>query len=174
MLQYSCLDPRSLAHPYKAVRAAAQNWRVFYPLNDPKLQRKLFDSAKAYTSNAPGLAKTGFAEAVERDPKSPLALYDLGATLVGLGVVAAGMDLLARAEAASCNVFLQYQVIIWRVASELSVPVIDLMLAFQAQNAGPLFSDPAHPSPEARDVIAKAAWRVLKRQVALQQAAPND
>jgi len=69
------------------------------------------------------------------------------------------------AGALSCNVFLQYQVIARRVAVEHSVPVIDLILAFQSEAAEPLFMDPAHPSPEARDLIARAVMRQLRPEI---------
>ena len=48
--------------------------------------------------------------------------------------------------------------------------MIDLMLAFQAQPAGPLFADPAHPGPEARDVIANAIWPVVKLELAARES----
>ena len=103
-------------------------------------------------------AARAFEAALKIDPESPPALYDLGVASIAMGDTAEGLRLLARADALACNVFLQYQVVAWRVAVELDVPVVDLVLGFQAQDAGALYLDPAHPNAAAGDVIASALW----------------
>jgi len=174
MLQYSCLDPRRLDDPFAAVRAAVHTWRTFYPNDDRRLQRALHAAAGAYASGSLAATQKGFERAVAPDRVSTMALYDLGATSMDRGQFEVGAALLARAERSSCNVFVQYQRIIRRVAIETSVPVVDLMLAFQTRPAGPLFLDPAHPSPAARDVIAGALWPAIRRQLAAPVTARPD
>lgn len=158
LLQYSCLDvgaPDSL----DVLRARVPGWRAFYPGPSPRLAR----GARAYAAGRLEVAEQEFREELAVDPGSPLALYDLGSTLLTEGRVEAGLASLGEAERRSCSVFLRYQRILWRVASEYGIPVVDLMLHFQAHEASRLFLDPAHPSAEARDVIASALWPALRR-----------
>jgi hypothetical protein len=108
-------------------------------------------------------AERTFREVLRTEPHSPLALYDLGSTLLAQGRVEAGLGFLAEAERLSCSIFLRYQIILWRVAAEYGIPMVDLMLHFQAHDPNRLFMDPAHPSAEARDVIASALWPVVQR-----------
>jgi lysophospholipase L1-like esterase len=163
MLQYSCLDHQSFDDPVETVRSRVRDWRPVYPKDNGRLRRKLSLGARAYAEGHLVEAARVFRAAVRIDPDSPLALYDLGATSLDLGETAEGLRLLARADRLACNVFLQYQVIVRRVAAELRVPVVDLVLHFQAHDAASLFRDPAHPSVEARDVIAGVLWPVLAR-----------
>jgi lysophospholipase L1-like esterase len=158
LLQYSCLDvgaPDSL----ELLRARAGDWRVFYFGRNVRLDQ----GARAYVAGRFAVAEKAFRDVLREDPGSPLALYDLGSTLLAQGRIEAGFGFLAEAERLSCSIFLRYQTILWRVATEYGIPVIDLMLHFQAHDANRLFMDPAHPSAEARDVIASALWPVVQR-----------
>jgi lysophospholipase L1-like esterase len=165
MLQYSCLDHRSLDDPIATVRSRVRGWKPVFPRDNRRLLRMLSRGARAYAENRLASAASTFRSAVKLDPNSPLALYDLGATYLQLGETTQGLQRLAQADRLACNVFLQYQVIVRRLAAELHVPVVDLVLYFQAQDAGSLFRDPAHPSAEARDVIANALWPVLAETI---------
>ena len=62
-----------------------------------------------------------------------------------------------------CNVFLQHQIALWRLAHELNVPVVDLALHFQAHDGEALFMDPAHPNTAGHRLIADALWSALER-----------
>jgi lysophospholipase L1-like esterase len=76
-----------------------------------------------------------------------------------------GLDDIARADRIACNGFLDYYAILWRLATELDVPVVDLTLVFQTatHDGKELFLDAAHPNAEAQRLIAEAAWRVLSQ-----------
>jgi lysophospholipase L1-like esterase len=94
-------------------------------------------------------------------PDSPLAHYDLAVAKLSAGNDD-GLRDLALADRLSCNVFLHYQTILWRVARDLEVPVVDIALHFQAYRGGELFLDPAHPSATGHQIIADALWPAIQ------------
>jgi lysophospholipase L1-like esterase len=163
-LLYSCPQVADGGDPLDALRSRVDARHAFYLGMRTNVRELLEEGARAYVSGQLELASRHFLRALSIAPRAPLALYDLASTSFAQGRTEAGLELLERAERASCNVFLSYQVALWRVATDLHVPVVDLMLHFQTRDAGRLFLDPAHPSPEARDVIAAALWPVLSER----------
>ena len=163
LLLYSCLDHRRLADPVQTLHERMQNWQPLYP-TDAALIATLRRGARAYVAGDYAQAVATFTQAVERQPASPLARYDRGVAALAAGDRETGWRDLQEADRLACNVFVQYDVILWKVAIDLDVPVIDLLLQFQAQDGETLFRDPAHPSAAGARAIADALWPVLQRQ----------
>jgi hypothetical protein len=118
-------------------------------------------------------AQARFKAALDLRPDVPLAWYDLGLTQLEVDSTgsladlalrnrADGLAALDRADRLACSVFLHYQVLLWKVATELSVPIVDVTMAFQAYDKGPLFLDQAHPTPAGHRLIAEALWPTLR------------
>lgn len=160
LLELSCLDPRELADPAGALRAASPAWRPVFP-DAEALRALLGRGAAAYARGERMEAARIFAAAVAADADSPLARYDRGAALLSLGDAAGARDL-EEASRLACGVFLLYQTRVWRVASELGVPVVDLTLHLQAlPDAGAAFLDPAHLNAAGQSLLAEALWPAL-------------
>ena len=156
LFEVSCLDNRKLERPIERLYEGLQEWKPVYPINEavrPVLQQ----GARAYIGRNFEEAARRFARAVELDPDSPLAHYDLGVSRLAMGD-AAGLRDLSEADRLACNVFLLYQVLIWKLAVDLDVAVVDLTLQFQAHDGEMLFLDPAHPNAAGHRLIAEALW----------------
>jgi hypothetical protein len=142
-----------------------------YPDN-PRVRGALRDGAQAFMGGDDATAQSHFKAALDLQPDVPLAWYDLGLTQLAVDPTASPADLalssradglaaLERADRLACSVFLHYQVLLWKLAMELSVPIVDATMAFQAYDAGPLFLDQAHPTPAGHRLIAEALWPTL-------------
>lgn len=160
MLELSCLDHRQLTDPVATMREEIGKWRPVYPA-EPALRAALREAAALYSRGDYGTAHERFAAIVAASPDSPLARYDLGVSLLAAGDAASGLSALAEADRLACNVFLHYQVIAWRLAQELGVPVIDATLTFQAHDGEPLYVDAAHPNSAGNRLIAEALLPAL-------------
>ncbi len=165
-LQYSCADMRQAETFLERLHDEPPTWQPFYPSDHADARRLLAEGAGAYVQGRFEPAEAAFRQVLELVPDSPIALYDLASTAFAQGRPEEGLLLLERAQRASCNIFLDYQIALWRVATDLAAPVVDLMLHFQAHDADVLFLDPAHPSAQARDVIAAALWPVVEELLA--------
>jgi lysophospholipase L1-like esterase len=170
LLLYSCPQGTDGGDPLDALRSRVDAWQAFYPGMRPIVLEFLTAGARDYVGGQLDLSRRHLLRALANAPEAPLALYSLASVDFARGRAEAGLKLLERSERASCNVFLSYQVALWRVAVDLRVPVVDLMLHFQAHDAERLFLDPAHPSAEARDVIAAALWPALSELVRARRA----
>jgi hypothetical protein len=159
----SCLDPGTEIGLADLRELLLQRQPV-YP-DDTTLRALLARGARAFVSEDFAAALATFRAAVVAAPQSPLAHYDLAAADFMNGNPSAGLDHLSRAESLSCNVFLQYQAVLWRLADELQVPVVDLTLLFEAYDNTPLFLDPAHPNAAATRIIANVLAPALARQL---------
>ena len=115
----------------------------------------LQEGASAYTGGAYAAAAARFAAALALDSSSPFARYDLGVAKLAAGDTS-GLTDLETADRLACNVFLQYQVALWRIATELRVPIVDITLVFEAHDGESLFVDPAHPNQQGHRLIADA------------------
>jgi lysophospholipase L1-like esterase len=155
LIGFSCLDHRATDDPAGLFEDRYRYWQPVFP-TATNVRAKLSVGAEAYVNGDYARAVARFERAVELDPKSPLALYDLGVAKIANGQTTEGLASLESAETLACNVFLQYQVRIWRVALELDVEVVDLMLHFQTRDASSLFIDAAHPSAEGHALISDA------------------
>ena len=124
------------------------------------MREALKRGAEAYVRGDHAVAVRAFAAVVEEHPASPLARYDLGVAMLTMGD-RRGLAELDRAQALACNVFLQYQVALWKVGVDLDVPLVDVTLFFQAHDQEPLFIDAAHPSREGHRIVADALWPAL-------------
>ena len=162
LLELSCLDHRQLEDPIRVLNERLPQWQPVYPTN-PAVRRLLRRGADVYVNGAYATAVRRFAEAVDRQPESPLARYDLGVAQLAAGDKAAGLDELAEADRLACNVFLHYQALVWQVATELAVPVVDLTMHFQAHDGASLFLDAAHPNPVGQRLIAEALWPAVTK-----------
>jgi lysophospholipase L1-like esterase len=160
LLEASCLDHR-VGDPIAALYERRENWPVVYP-DDVDQRALLRQGAAAYVAGDLKGAREHFAEALRRQPDAPLARYDLGVSKLGAGEPA-GLGDLEAADRMACNVFLHYQVVAWRVAQELQVPVVDITLHFQSHDGETLFVDPAHPNPAGHRIIAAALWAEIGR-----------
>lgn len=163
LLEFSCLDPGTETE-LTDLRERLRQRQPVYP-DDATLRALLVQGARAFASEDYAAALTTFRAAVAASPQSPLAHYDLAAAAFMSGNASAGLRHLSRAERLSCNVFLHYQAVLWRLADELHVPVVDLTLPFQAYDNAPLFLDPAHPNAAAARIIATALAPALARQL---------
>jgi hypothetical protein len=163
LIEASCLDPRQ--DDVRAVlRERMGDWWPVRPLH-AEARRWLQRGAIAFNAGDHALARRNFAAALRRESDSPLALYARGVVDLESGHTDAGLKRLAWAGRRACNVFLQYQVILRRVAAELDVPVVDAMLLFLAHDGEPLYLDSAHPNPRGHALIAEALWPVLREIV---------
>jgi lysophospholipase L1-like esterase len=155
LLEASCLAPglAGLAE----LRRSIDTWRPLRSGLVP-VRERLQEGAARFVEGDLAAAAERFAEALRLDPDSPLALYGLGVVEILEGDASAGLERLERADALACNVFLAYQVALWRLAVELDVPVVDVLLLFQAHDGEPLYLDPAHPNPPGNELIAEALW----------------
>jgi hypothetical protein len=162
LLAQSCLD-RPTEESLASIRDRAYEWQPVYP-SSPPLLSLLEAGAREYVRGDFEAATRMFVRARTMRPNSPLANYDLGVSLLAQGVKVRGLELLAEADALACNVYLQYQTATWRVATELDVPAIDIVLHFQSKgaDAGELFIDPAHPTSAGHEIIANALAPALK------------
>lgn len=163
LLEMSCLDPGP-PDVLTQVRDQAAGWHPVYP-DDMQLRAVLAQGARAYVSDDFTDALDTFRAAVVAWPDSPLAHYDLAATAFMSGDPALGHEHLDAAERLSCSVFLRYQAILWRLADELYVPVVDLTLPLQAYTGSSLFLDQAHPNAAAAQIIAGVLAAPLARQL---------
>jgi hypothetical protein len=134
-------------------------WLQVYP-EQPEVRSILKDGAEAYTRGDYAAAVERFGAALEMAPRSPLAHYNLGVAKLALDDTT-GLRNLETADHLACNVFLQYQVALWKIATELHVPVVDITLFFQAHSGDSLFLDPAHPNQEGHRIIADALWPAI-------------
>ena len=163
LLEVSCLDPGP-KDVFDELRARLPGWQPVYP-DDAALRAVLVQGARTFVSDDFVAALDTFRAAVSAWPESPLAHYDLAVAAFMSGDSAAGLHHLGEAERLSCNVFLRYQAILWRLADELHVPVVDLTLPLQAYDGAPLFIDPAHPNAAAAQIIAGALAAPIARQL---------
>jgi lysophospholipase L1-like esterase len=173
LLEVSCIDPGP-PDVLTQVRDRAAAWQPVYP-DDAQLRAVLAQGARAYVSDDYDAALGTFRAAVAAWPESPLAHYNLAATAFMSGDSALGHQHLNEAEQLSCSVFLRYQAIVWRLADELHVPVVDLTLPLQAYAPAPLFIDQAHPNAGAAQVIAGVLAAPIARQLGpvLARNSPN-
>ena len=162
VLEASCLDHRVLPDPLAVLREQRRRWRPVYP-SDATVALILRDGAESYAAGDLARAAERFAAALEVQADSPLALYDLGVVRLAMGDTERGLAALEAADRHACNVFLQYQVILWKLGIELHVPVVDLTPHFQAHGGGELLFDPAHANAPGHRVIADAVWPALAR-----------
>lgn len=160
LLEASCLDHLAFEDPMQVLVDRAADWEPVYPPN-PVTRGLLKDGARAYVAGELDEAATTFKKTVALAPRSPLAHYDLGVSLLGAGQTEAGLAQLDQANHLACNVFLQYQVVTWEIAADLDVPVVDLALYFQSHAGEKLFIDPAHPNAAGHRIIAEAMWAAL-------------
>jgi len=161
ILELSCVEPNQLADPLGELHRRMSDWRPMLP-RKPELMEILRGGARSYVSGDLQAAEREFARAVSMQPDVPLAAYDLGVTHLTLGRRKAGLEELERASHLACSVFLEFQVVLWRVATELDVPIVDLSLHFQAHE-GDLYLDPAHPNLDGQEIIAKALWGQIEK-----------
>jgi lysophospholipase L1-like esterase len=157
LLELSCLDQQSVGDPLPELREGLAEWKAVYP-DDPAVRELLRAGARAYRDGDAATAHARFAAAIERQPDSPLAHYDLGVASFAIGRGGDGLDELVRADSLACSIFLRYQLLTWKVARDLDVPVVDLTLFFQAAGGEPLFLDQAHPNEAGQRIIADALW----------------
>jgi len=163
LLEASCLDHRAFDDPMRTLYERARDWHVVYP-DDPVVRGFLQQGARAYVETRYAEAQQYFESATATQPDVPLARYDLGVAKLANGN-REGLQDLAEADRLACNVFLEHQVILWRLAQELGVPVVDITLYFQAHDGEPLFLDPAHPNRNGHQIIAEALWPVIQSLV---------
>lgn len=161
LFEVSCLDHRKLADPMREMRAQAPLWKAVYP-SDTEMRRQLAAGAVAYQNGNYAEAQRQFMQASVLDANVPLAHYDLGAALLADGR-SEGLAELDRADALACSIFLRHQIVLWRLAHEYKLPVVDLTLAFQAHDGETLFLDPAHPNAAGDRIMADALWPMLQR-----------
>ena len=161
-LETSCLDHRTIDDPVGALYERRDTWHAVYP-QDPELRDALRDGARAFVAGDYARATQSFIAALERQPDSPLARYDLGVVKLASGDQTGGMRELEEADRLACSAFLHYNVLAWRVARDLAVPVVDITLYFQAHDGEPLFLDPAHPNRAGHVIIAGALQAALER-----------
>jgi lysophospholipase L1-like esterase len=160
-LELSCLEVNELTDPLDELHRRMPVWRPIYP-DRPEVRAMLQQGAAAYVAGDLASAEREVVRAGAAMPDSPLAAYDLGVVHLRAGNSTAGLADLDRASHLACSVFLEYQVVLWRVAEELKVPVVDLTLHFQAHDGETLYLDPAHPDVGAQEIIARALWEELK------------
>jgi len=159
-LEVSCLDHRSLGDPIGALYQQRDAWRPVYP-EDAGVRALLRDGAQAFIDGSYARARERFAAALERQPDSPLAHYDLGVNEVASGDAGAGLRALGEADRLACSAFLHYAFLVWKVAVDLAVPVVDITLSFQGHEGEPLFLDPAHPNRAGHEIVARALLAAL-------------
>jgi lysophospholipase L1-like esterase len=164
MLELSCIEPGRLADPLAELRRRLVDWRPTLP-NDPEQRAVLRTGAEAYVRGDFAAAEEAFGRAVAKQPDVPLATYDLGVTQLRLGRSDGGLKELERASHLACSIFLEFQVVLWRVANQLDVPVVDLTFHFQAHDGEKLYLDPAHPNLAGQDIIAQALWDELRTRL---------
>jgi lysophospholipase L1-like esterase len=160
-LEYSCIDHRGRSDALGDMHAEESHWNVVFPKRFDVLAL-LHAGAKAYVAGDWAEAIRKFSKAVEAQPDSPLAHYDLGLAQIAAGQAELGLGSLQNAERLACSIFLTYQVMVWQVGLESQVPVLDLTPWFQAHDGGSLFLDPAHPNAEGSRIIAQALWPLLQ------------
>lgn len=161
VLELSCVEPGSLSDPLSELHRRMSDWRPILP-RKPELLAILRTGAEAYVRGDLQAAEREFSRAVALQPDVPLAAYDLGVTHLSAGRSETGLRELERASHLACSIFLEFQVVLWRVAAELDVRIVDLTLHFQAHD-GDLFLDPAHPNLDGQGIIAQALWAELKK-----------
>ena len=125
----------------------------------------------AYSRGEYDRAAVGLARALEPQSKSPQVLYAFGVNELARGNTEQGLAYLERADRGACSVFLQYQVILWKLAVELSLPTVDAVLLFNGHDREDLFIDSAHPSARGHELIAQALYPVRKIAVSAIQHA---
>jgi tetratricopeptide (TPR) repeat protein len=162
LLENSCLDHRRYEDPIGVMREQIASWQPVRP-NDGEVLALLAEGSHNFAAAHYAEAAARFAAALERQPDSPLALYDWGVSLIMAGDRDTGLDSLDRADRLSCNAFLHYNVLTWKIATELNVPVVDLTLFFQTRGNQSLFLDPVHPNVAGHHLIAVALWQTLNR-----------
>jgi lysophospholipase L1-like esterase len=159
LTEFSCLDP-GRDDVLEVLHRELRRWRPVRPDPGP-VRRALAQGAAAWVEGDLAAARRAFSEALRRQPDSPLALYDLAVVDLAEGESAAGLARLERADRLACSAFLHYQVVLRRLAAELDVPVVDLLLLFQAHDGEQLLLDSAHPTPRGHELIARALWTFL-------------
>jgi lysophospholipase L1-like esterase len=159
LLELSCLDPAA-DDALGALQRGLPKWKPLQP-SKPGARAWLARGAVAYERSDYRLAATRFSRALEVEPEAPLALYALGAAEIAMESVASGLARMQRAEELACNVFLQYQVALWRIGVEMGVPVVDVLLVFHAHSREELFLDEAHPTARGHRLIAEALHRAI-------------
>jgi lysophospholipase L1-like esterase len=165
LIENSCLDHREFDDPVAVLRERIGAWKTVYPA-DEDMRIELRNGARAYVEGDNAKALRIFDRAVAQQADSPLALYDRGVVRLILGDREQGLRDLDESVRLSCNVFVQYNVVAWKVAVESDVPVADLTLRFQARE-GELFLDPAHPTAEGHRLIAQELQPLIDRPTAV-------
>jgi lysophospholipase L1-like esterase len=160
LVESSCLD-LGRADLVPALQGELRTWRPVRPTRGEVLD-SLRSGARSWVAGDLAGAEASFEAALRLQPDSPLAHYDLGVVELASRRTEEGLRHLATADRLACNVFLQYEVAVWRVAMDLDVPVVDMVLGFQAVDAGRLFIDSAHPNGEGHRLIADALWSRLR------------
>jgi lysophospholipase L1-like esterase len=171
MLEASCLDVRRARESIATIRAKGEEWQVVYP-DDPMVRAQIKNGADHFVRGEFKQAWHTFNRALGLQRSSPLATYDRGVIAVLMGDTANGLRDLKLADELACNVFLHYNVLVWELAIELGVPVVDLTLWFQSHDGELLFIDPAHPNIEGQAIIAEALWPALTK-LADQRTTPS-
>jgi tetratricopeptide (TPR) repeat protein len=160
LFEVSCLDHRRLEDPMQVLLDRVQGWEPVYPASSA-VRERLRQGANAYVRGELEEAATLFEQAVALAPSSPLARYDLGVSQLAAGTREPGLRQLNQANELACNAFLQYQILNWKIATDLDVPVVDLALYFQSRDGEELFLDPAHPNGVGHRIIAEAMWEAV-------------
>jgi lysophospholipase L1-like esterase len=160
-LELSCLE---VGHEdaIADLRASIGSWQAVWPEQEG-VRATLRFGAAAWIRGDRERAAQSFQAALAQAPDSPIARYDLGVAEIAAGKSEWGLRRLEAAGALACNVFLQYQVAVHELAVELDVPVVDMVVRFQAFDAAALYLDPAHPSPRGHELIAEALWPQLQK-----------
>lgn len=162
LFEFSCLDYRA-ADAMEQLRREGPAWRPVRS-DDPALRDLLARGSKAYLEGDFAASIATYQQARAFEPDSPSVLYELGVAEIAQGQTASGLERLRRADGLACSTFLSYQVALWKLAVELSVPLVDLMLVLQPHTDESLFIDAAHPSAIGHRRIAQALWPVLERE----------
>src|SRR6185369_6938508 len=106
-VQFSCLDHRALPEPVRTLYEQRDGWRPVYPRRQATAAL-LRDGASAFVDADYARAIERFSTALEEEPDSPLAHYDLGVAQLVSTDYRQGMQALDDADRLACSAFLHY------------------------------------------------------------------